>query len=143
MRLFRAIVALAVAALALALFLPAGRACAQPAPPRTLIGLLQQQYGISTPPFCPETDTIVGTTAVRVRNNDPAAFFIVLFNQGGSNCYRSQNANVSTTTGQSVNSGGGYLEFDFRTDGTIPAQEQWVICGAAGNDIHVQTCDLQ
>jgi hypothetical protein len=116
---------------------------AQPIPPTRLIELLKQQYGIVQPPECPELDTSVGTTAVQFYANDPATFFVVIFNNGAANCYRSQSPGVTTTTGQLIPANGGFLEFDFKTDGLIPAQADYIVCSGAGNNIHGQRCDLR
>ena len=118
-------------------------AWAQPAQPRTLMQLLIQQFNLLQPPECPETDTTVGTTAVRVGNNDPASVQVILTNTGSSNCFRSSLPTLTTSTGTLVAANGGVLEYDFRTDSVIPAQEQWLICSGAGNNIHMQRCDLR
>ncbi len=126
----------------LALLLP-GQAQAQSAQPRTLMQLLQQQFGLPVPPVCVETITSVGTTATRVGLNDPASIEVIFYNLGTSNCFRSGLPSVTTTTGQLMSANGGFLEFDFRTDTVIPGQEHWVVCSGASNNIHMQRCDLQ
>ena len=128
--------------LALALVIMPGRASAQQQP-RSMLDLLRQQYGIPVPPVCLETDTTVGTSAVRVGLNDPASTFVLMFNLGTSNCFRSGLPTVTTTTGQLIPANGGFLEFDFKTDAIIPTQEQWIVCSGAGDNIHMQRCDLQ
>jgi hypothetical protein len=134
---------LAAAMLAAALVFPLSSAVAQQLAPTTNQVLLQQLYLLPAVPSSVETNVTVGTSATNVLLADPARVEDVISNTGASNCAVSHSNQVTITNGILLGSAGGSLAEDFRGDLSIPTEELWAVCAAAGGTLHVLTVDLQ
>src|SRR5487761_1817633 len=125
-----------------AVLLVATSAFAQNSAPTTNLDVLHQLYLLPQAPLIVETDVTVGTTATLILNRDAARVEDVVSDTGTSNCAVRHDPAVIITNGILLGSGGGSLSEDFRGDLSIPTQQMWAVCAAAGGTLHVLSMDL-
>lgn len=74
-----------------------------------------------------EVTVSVGTTAVRVLENDPDRVMFLLVNNGTGPVYLSTAPTITAPNGAAVQGSGGNMEVDVREDGSLVSREWWAV----------------
>lgn len=98
----------------------------------TTADLITKLYGVNTT----ETDnplavSSIGTTPVRLLDNDPGGLQITIINSGAQDMYMWTDPTVSTTKGILIQANGGSYEIDFTRFMRMPTREWWAVTATA------------
>jgi len=102
----------------------------------TLSDLLQGLYGIKTTFRTNPNSSSVGTTAVKLLNNNPNRVSFLVVNMSVNSVWISPEQDVSSTKGIFLASNGGFAVFTWDRDFELVAQEWWIIGSAAATAIY-------
>jgi len=101
----------------------------------TLRDFIQSQYGIRVDII--ESTVTVGTTPVRIAQNNPNRISYTLSNLSTNTLYTSGNPSVSNTNGALV-SGSQSQVFDWRVDADTTGYDLYGVASAAGTVVYVR-----
>lgn len=103
----------------------------------TLSELLEGLYGVKTTYRINPNISSVGTTALKLLNNNPNRVSFLVVNMSVNALYVSPMQDVSSTKGIYIAPNGGFATFQWDRDFELVGQEWWCIGGAAATTLYV------
>ena len=94
----------------------------------SIVGLIQKEFGAKLIPY--ESIVTVGTTPVRIIENNPERAAVIIQNVGAYNVYISTKPDVSIGNGLLLFANGGGITYIYKEDGYLAIVELYAVAPA-------------
>lgn len=105
----------------------------------TTADLIEKVYGVGTAEVDnPLAVASIGTTPVRILDNDPGGLQLTIINSGTQDVYIWTDASVSATNGILLQANGGSYEIDFTRFMRMATREWWAVTAANSTTLAIK-----
>ena len=104
---------------------------------QSVYDLLKSQYGVAVTFGENRQNTSLGTSSLKIANNDPRRVSLVIVNLSSNVVYVTPNSAAASTAGIRLNSSGGSVSMSWQSDFLMPSLEWHGIASGSSSQIYV------